>query len=117
MDDAAAEVFLRENPGGWGDGGAGAEVAWCESDYAALGEAVAEAADTGVLLMLSRSQDGGALMVAVMHEGDRQRRWFHGAADAVAAVAAIPAYVDGLARRSPSPTRAAKRQPRPAKRR
>jgi hypothetical protein len=88
-----ATVRMREVPDTWGDGGGGAEVRWTGADADALGYAVAAAADTGVLLMLSRSQDGGALMVAFMDDGVTKRRWFHDAAEAVTAIDQITAHV------------------------
>lgn len=104
MDEAAAEVHLRTHADTWGDSGPGAEVRWAESDADALGYAVAAAADTGVLLMLSRSQDGGALMVAIMDDGVSKRRWFHSVPDAVSAIEAIPNHVGAsTASRPPRP--------------
>lgn len=104
MDEQQAEVHLRKAPDPWGDGGPGAEARWTSADADALGYAAAAAADTGVLVMLSRSQDGGALMVAFMDDGVTSRRWFHNAADAVAALEAIPGHLDAQRRPSPPPT-------------
>lgn len=99
MDEQEAAVRVREGVSAWGSGGPGAEVSWLDADCDSLGLACGKVADSGVLLMLSRSQDGQALMVAFMDNGETERRWFHEPNDAVAAIDGI---VDYIAERPPS---------------
>jgi hypothetical protein len=53
----------------------GAECRWSDVDWAACAEVLAACADSGALITLGRSRDGGAVSIGYVNGGKRDRDW------------------------------------------
>lgn len=61
--------------------GSGNEARWEDVDWSSCAEVLAACADSGALITLGRSRDGGALSLGYVHGGKKDRDWANDPAD------------------------------------